>query len=201
MADPDPPETSRRAFHEITDDGTLGDQQERVRAHLAASPAAITANELNQQLGGKGFHKRLSELERVGVVRRAGERACTITGRVCAVWVATGETPRALPATEPADRAAGPRPPTPAEADEMARRLADRLEADDGPGGPDAVLWRLHAWLAAGVPGVAVRATRGSSPPAPPAVQSVPPPAPAAGPTAMPRSTPDLRPRQGRLFG
>lgn len=62
-----------------------------------------TRSELDNALRGPyevnpSYHKRLSELERMGIVETAGERRCRVTGRNCILWRTTDlSSPRPLP--------------------------------------------------------------------------------------------------------
>lgn len=96
-------DTSKAALAELEADGALTRMQKRVLAWLTAhGPATRSevdagmreANEVNPS-----YHKRLIELERAGVVARGEPRPCSITGKNCDVWRATGE-----PARKPAPR-------------------------------------------------------------------------------------------------
>lgn len=54
----------------------------------------MTRSELDARLRGKAtvnpsYHKRLCELERMGVVARFGTRPCSVTGRDCFLWDVT----------------------------------------------------------------------------------------------------------------
>lgn len=79
---------SAEAFRQIGDNGALGALQAQVHdALLQHGPK--TGAELNRLLGGSGFHKRLSELGRLGVAAVVEVRACKVTGRNAASWSAT----------------------------------------------------------------------------------------------------------------
>lgn len=85
-------QTSIQAYREIETKGLLGKIRWKVYAHLfVAGP--LTGSELNRGLGGSGYHKRLSELEQLGVVRLAGKRPCTVTGMECETWDVTATLP------------------------------------------------------------------------------------------------------------
>ena len=50
-----------------------------------------TGRELNEVMGSQSAHKRLSELERQGLVEDAGTRECRVTGHIAHVWAIVGE--------------------------------------------------------------------------------------------------------------
>ena len=82
--------TSAEAYEAIKESGLLGKLQLRV-LEVVVNHGPITANEVNERLGGHGYHKRLSELQRFGVVHTPDSRKCTITGRRCMLWESTGQ--------------------------------------------------------------------------------------------------------------
>jgi hypothetical protein len=92
-------ETSAAAYKALVEDGALGRMQRRVYAVLYdAGP--MTANEINRACLQEGevapsYHKRLSELERLGVVRRVGIRKCNVSGNDCDAWDVTSSLPTA----------------------------------------------------------------------------------------------------------
>jgi len=56
-----------------------------------------TGAELNQILGSSSAHKRLSELEAMGLIEQRRIRECSITGQRVTVWAAIdGATPRPI---------------------------------------------------------------------------------------------------------
>lgn len=83
--------TSAEAYEAIKESGLLGKMQLRV-LEVVANHGPITANEVNERLGGYGYHKRLSELQRFGVVHTPESRKCSVTGRRCMLWELTGQT-------------------------------------------------------------------------------------------------------------
>lgn len=90
-------QTSVRAYNEIKRSGALSRMRWRVyRTVYHHGP--LTAHELDERLAQHGetktsYHKRLSELLRVGVCRVVGERPCNITGRIAMLWDVTDKLP------------------------------------------------------------------------------------------------------------
>jgi hypothetical protein len=89
--------TSNRAYREIKRSGLLSRMRWRVyRTVFHHGP--LTAHELDNHLASPeetktSYHKRLSELQRVGVCRVVGERPCSITGRNALLWDVTDALP------------------------------------------------------------------------------------------------------------
>jgi len=93
-------ETSAQAFRQIQADGSLSRMRWKVYEHLFHH-GPLTRSELDSRLKGPkevnpSYHKRLSELERQGVVKTVGRRACSITGRECELWDVTANLPVAF---------------------------------------------------------------------------------------------------------
>lgn len=65
--------------------GSLGERQRAVHTWLLENPGGRTAAELDKALGPSA-HKRLSELERLGLVLTAGNKRCTVTKREAIAW-------------------------------------------------------------------------------------------------------------------
>jgi hypothetical protein len=53
-----------------------------------------TAQELTAEMRQHGIHKRLPELERLGVVRRIGRRKCSLSGKNADLWDVTDKLPQ-----------------------------------------------------------------------------------------------------------
>jgi hypothetical protein len=85
-------QTSIQAYTEIESKGLLSKVRWKVYEHLF-NAGPLTGSELNHDLGGSGYHKRLSELEQLGVVYLAGKRTCNITGMECETWDVTATLP------------------------------------------------------------------------------------------------------------
>jgi hypothetical protein len=78
-------QTSLEAYADIQASGQLGKVQKLVyQSILMDGPA--TGREINQRLGGQGYHKRLSELKREGWIVEIEPRKCKVTGRKATVW-------------------------------------------------------------------------------------------------------------------
>lgn len=81
MRDPN----SIRTWHRIQGDGRLTKSRHRTFEALCRR-GPCTAQELVRFFGYDHAEKRLSELERQGVVIRLESRACSITGETAATW-------------------------------------------------------------------------------------------------------------------
>lgn len=86
-------QTSIEAYREIEAKGLLSRMRWKVYAHLYAH-GPMTSGELTVQLRGKNephpsYHRRLHELEQLGVAKRDGARACSITGYEAEIWDVT----------------------------------------------------------------------------------------------------------------
>ena len=102
------PPTQAAAYQQLVKEGRLKGIQAEVYWFLGSTGPA-TRNELDSALGeGKPnapYSRRLSEMERRGLVRRGPVRECRITEHSCETW----ETiPDASPIDEPAAVAAAP---------------------------------------------------------------------------------------------
>lgn len=98
-------ETSIEAYNEIRAKGLLKEQQLAVYAILFQY-GPLTSRELDGYLAKPGvdgdrpsYHKRLSELERLGCVRPMGKRKCSISGRTVMAWDVTAKLPQEPPKT------------------------------------------------------------------------------------------------------
>jgi len=85
-------QTSIQAYQQIEANGLLSRVRWLVYAHLFHH-GPLTGSELNSQMSGVSYHKRLSELERLGVVQTCGRRRCTITDMECEQWDVTANLP------------------------------------------------------------------------------------------------------------
>lgn len=111
--------TSVLAYNEIKDRGLLSHLRWKVY-DCVFRLGPITSAEVDDQLKAPGqlrpgFHKRLSELRSLGVVRETGDRRCRVTGRRAVQWIATGRLPESNEDPPPAPR------PTAAEFGEAGR--------------------------------------------------------------------------------
>lgn len=79
-------ETSSEAFAELRQSGLLGETQRRVLAALREAKRPVTGREIEHYREMPGAWKRLSELERAGLVRRCGTIKCSITKRKATAW-------------------------------------------------------------------------------------------------------------------
>lgn len=84
--------TSIQAWIDLKESGGL--TRRRLEALLMlARKGPMTGSELDQALGNPSAHKRLVELQDLGVVEIVRERECTVTGRTCAEWRALDRMP------------------------------------------------------------------------------------------------------------
>lgn len=86
-------ETSKQAFQQILESGALGDSQKKVFQAIFELGDA-TGRELNDALKSQSAHKRLSELEDMGLIRGIRARVCKVTGNDSTAWEITGSMPR-----------------------------------------------------------------------------------------------------------
>lgn len=98
-------QTSRDVFQKIKDGGMLSKMRlvayEIVWLYGPVTGAEIDA--INQGDGGRRrghLHKRLSELERMGLVRVIGRQKCRVTGHDAEAWASTDR----LPAIDPVQK-------------------------------------------------------------------------------------------------
>ena len=89
-------DTSLKAYEYITNTGLVSKRRAQVYAALHVH-GPCTGSELRAATGVVGVWKRLSELERQGVVDVTGKRACQVTGRNALVWKTNRSTPHRLP--------------------------------------------------------------------------------------------------------
>lgn len=84
--------TSLVAYHTIKESRRLNDEQWRVYHHLFHE-GPLTGAELDDALKKADAHKRVSELERAGVVREAGHKINERTGMKNVLWDVTEHLP------------------------------------------------------------------------------------------------------------
>jgi len=120
MSTPTPRRTSVTAYHEICDSGLLGETQKNVIQALAEK-GPQTGRELDEYLCSPDAHKRLSELEDMGVARSAGMKICSVTEREVVVWELTGDKPTP-PKSKPGDT------PTKRELEKAVNELSAKLK-------------------------------------------------------------------------
>ena len=86
-------ETSEQAFREIKASGELSRQRMAV-FELLVKHGPLTGRELDRLQRAAGetgadYHKRLSELKRLGYAKDVRKRPCRVTGKMAWEWVAT----------------------------------------------------------------------------------------------------------------
>lgn len=84
--------TSLVAYHTIKESRLLNEEQWRVYHHLFHE-GPLTGSELDGALTTADAHKRVSELERAGVVREAGHKINERTGMRNVLWDVTANMP------------------------------------------------------------------------------------------------------------
>jgi predicted transcriptional regulator len=82
------PVTSHLAAEELTDSGARDAQKSAVLASLKREPVPPTSRELarSAKLDRHAVARRLPDLESDGLVRKAGMRTCSISGKMCVTW-------------------------------------------------------------------------------------------------------------------
>ena len=121
-------QTSAAAYHEIKSNGLLARTRFKVYSYLY-NFGPKTGNEVDRDLGGPSWHKRLSELEALGVASRVGRRLCSVSGMECETWDVTPDLPIA-------SNPLAPKKPTKAEANAALIELGDLHKALQARGGP-----------------------------------------------------------------
>jgi hypothetical protein len=85
--------TSREAYEEIRASGRLNEMQMEVLAGLfeygPATGVELTSKMKTEAQASMSYHKRLSELERMGAVYVVQRRPCSITGHRAIEWDVT----------------------------------------------------------------------------------------------------------------
>lgn len=136
-------QTSVDVYYEILASGLLGDMQKDV-VRILYKEAPLTGREINERGNGVSLHKRLSELERRGVVEAVGEKLCSITGYMVMAWALTGELPKECGTAAP--KTLYPRPDN-----QSITRAGDRIRQFAFMT-VDADVVRLLAWLGSRYP-------------------------------------------------
>ena len=86
--------TSAKAFHELTDSGSLGEMQRKTLDYLKAHPGR-TGREVDayflavlhpDDIQRGHFHKRLPELKARGLLENGPARNCSVTGKTAKTW-------------------------------------------------------------------------------------------------------------------
>lgn len=101
-------QTSLEAWDSLRRSQDLGTQQRHVAEVLAGATAPRTAREVQRRAGpGDYCHKRLSELERAGVVVRCEARLCGVTGRKADTWAIAAQGRVGVPNEAPGSSLGG----------------------------------------------------------------------------------------------
>lgn len=86
--------TSRWAYEEIKASGYIGERQAVILAvFVSAYPGAITATSVVKKMGrgvSENVRNRITELEQMGFLEKAGETRCEATTRVVSLYKWTG---------------------------------------------------------------------------------------------------------------
>jgi hypothetical protein len=140
-------QTSLAAYNEIRESGLLSRMRWVVYDHLYHhGPLTRTEVDLNLKRDDEvnpSYHKRLSELERVGVVTTVGRKTCAITGKECELWDVTD----ALPIPVEPNKLTRPTRKELAEAASELRDIYRSLRRWGHPGFSDNLL-RVCRWMA-----------------------------------------------------
>ncbi len=96
-----PRPTSAEAYRLAEESGLLSRMRLEVFRFLCFKGPS-TQHEIDVGCAGQGeraasYHKRVSELVKMGVVAEVGQRPCTITKNQAVVWDVTGRMPTSLP--------------------------------------------------------------------------------------------------------
>jgi DNA-binding transcriptional regulator YhcF (GntR family) len=89
------PDTCRKAFEQMKEDGTLSRRRLEAIACLSGAAEPTTVGEMakHMQTNRNNLATRMSELEHLGVVYKHGERPCAVTKKECITWWMTGDQP------------------------------------------------------------------------------------------------------------
>jgi len=98
-------QTSKSAYEAIMRNGTLS-QRRRDVYEVLYKEGPLSASEVCTKLGlpRDSVSPRLSELQRLSVVREFGTKSCGITGQTVVAWDVTGNLPRGSLKTKPRRR-------------------------------------------------------------------------------------------------
>ena len=101
------PETCRKAYEQMKEDGTLSKRRLEAVECLSVASEPPTAGEMARKMktNRNNLATRMSELEHLGVVFKSTERECKVSEKECWTWWMTGrqpegEIPRAINTTE-----------------------------------------------------------------------------------------------------
>lgn len=85
-------QTSRRVLQQIEENGLLSRMRFEVYKYLFKH-GPLTGAEVDRDLGGQHFHKRLSELVDLGCAKEVGEKVCGVSGNTTIAWDVTAALP------------------------------------------------------------------------------------------------------------
>lgn len=89
------PETSRLAEKDLRASGRLSEQRRIILQAVAADPGCTAREYDESEPFSEGmFHRRLVELERLGLVRRGEPRVCRIGNKLAHTWMPVEEKTR-----------------------------------------------------------------------------------------------------------
>ena len=89
-------ETSVQSYHENTQ--LFKHLKGEVMREILTSKTPATASEIAERIPGRrinSINPRFAELEAMNVIRSCPPRRCTVTGKSCVTWEATGHAPAA----------------------------------------------------------------------------------------------------------
>lgn len=94
------PQTQWEAYQKLRVSGALAASEGAVLEMLASRPG-LTRNELDLALGhgrpNANASRRLSAMERKGVLRRGDRRRCSVTSNKCETWFVVDQLPSEVP--------------------------------------------------------------------------------------------------------
>lgn len=90
--------TSIKAYHRIMESGELAAARARVLRHFIDNhPDTCTERELDAQMHDVNAHKRVSELQDMGLLEEVGERACSVSGNPSSIEWGLRDNPILIP--------------------------------------------------------------------------------------------------------
>ena len=82
----------------MSEDSFQWTDQKLIKSYLHTDKSngnhGLTAGEIERAIDRPGTHRRLSEMEKMGLVRRIGKRKCLVTGKMRDVWHDDDSPPR-----------------------------------------------------------------------------------------------------------
>lgn len=79
-------ETSKKAWNEFKSSDAHARSIKIIIETLEVSKFPLTGREICANAGLEGLWKRLSEMEKMGIVKIMGKRQCSVTGKTSLTW-------------------------------------------------------------------------------------------------------------------